>query len=185
MQNKVCIETLRAFVNDGGKASHGHIIALTEQKMLKRGNPLKDTQVTKLVSYIAGLNMNYANCVNGALKREGKEANFQAKEAWFTKVYDNFNGSIVAKKSDLNCHYLFFICKKVVVHNYFVNGIEATDEQIQIIKEFKEKSDSPKNQNLDSPVQPLCIKLENLIWLKTGGEELENMDRFVNLDNIL
>ena len=173
------IETLKNFINDGGKATHGHIVALTEQKMLKTGNPLRDAEVTKLVSYIAALNVNYANCVNNALEREGKDKNFVAKEAWFTKVYDNFNGSIVAKKSDLNCHYLMFVLKKAVTHRYFVNGVEATAEQVEVIRQFKQSSSSPKNQNLDSPIQPLTIKTENIISVKTGGEEL-----FLNLDKI-
>lgn len=173
------LETLKNFINDGGKATHGHIVALTEQKMLKTGNPLRNAEVTKLVSYIAALNVNYQNCVNNALVREGKDKNFVAKEAWFTKVYDNFNGSIVAKKSDLNCHYLMFVLKKAVTHRYFVNGVEATVEQIEIIRQFKQKSSRPTNQNLDSPIQPLTIKTENIISVKTGGEEL-----FLNLDKI-
>jgi hypothetical protein len=173
------LETLKNFINDGGKASHGHIVALTDQKMLKTGNPLNGMTVTKLVSYIAALNVNYQNCVNNALVREGKDKNFVAKEAWFTKVYDKFNGSIVAKKSDLNCHYLMFMLKKAVTHRYFVNGVEATAEQIDIIKQFKQKSSGPKNQNLDIPIQPLTIKAENIISVKTGGEEL-----LLNLDKI-
>jgi len=173
------IEILKEFINDGGKAAFGHIIALTEQKMLKTGNPLRDAEVTKLVSYMASLNVNYQNCVNNALVREGKDDNFKSKESWFTKVYDNFNGSIVAKKSDLNCHYLMFVLNKAVTHRYFVNGIEATAEQLEVIKQFKQKSSSPTNQNLDSPIQPLTIKTENIISVKTGGQEL-----FLNLDKI-
>lgn len=174
------IETLKNFINDGGKASHGKIVAITDQKMLKRGNPLKDAEVTKLVSYIALLNANYQNTVNNALAREGKEGNFESKETWFTPIYDSFNGSLVAKKSDLTCTYLKFILKSAKTHKFFVDGIEATAEQLEVIKQFKQKSSSPTNQNLDSPIQPLTIKTQNIVSVKTGGEELE----FQDLDEI-
>ena len=173
MQNtKISIETLKAFINDGGKATHGKIVAVVEQKMLKRGNPLKDAEVTKLVTYMARLNNNYQNAVNNQRLREGKEGNFESKENWFTTIFDSFNGSLVAKKSDLNCHYLKMIVNYAVTHTYFVNGIEATAEQIETIKQFKQKS-SAANQNLDTEIIVRTIKTDNIISIKTGGQELE------------
>ena len=169
---KISIETLKAFINDGGKATHGKIVAIVEQKMLKRNNPLKDAEVTKLVTYMARLNNNYANAVNNALKREGKDANFVSKENWFTTIYDSFNGSLVAKKSDTNCTYLKMIVNYAVTHVYFVNGVEATAEQIEIIKNFKQKS-SAASQGLDNEIIVRTIKTDNIISIKTGGQELE------------
>jgi hypothetical protein len=172
MQNKVCIETLKAFINDGGKATHGRIVAIVEQKMLKRGNPLKDMEITKLVTYVARLNNNYQNSVNNALKREGKDANFVSKENWFTTIFDSFNGSLVAKKSDTNCTYLKMIVNYAKTHAYFVNGVEATEEQLEVIKQFKQSS-SPTSQGLDTEIIVRTIKTENIISVKTGGIELE------------
>lgn len=168
---KVTIEDLKNFIGDGGKATHGHIVAIVKQEMLKTGNPLKDAEITKQVSYIASLNANYQNVVNNALVREGKEANFVSKENWFTPEFDSFNGSIVAKKSDTNCKYLKMIVKTAVTHNYFVNGIVATKEQIETIKKFRQKSSS-SNQNLDSEVIVRTIKAENIVKIKKGGVEL-------------
>ncbi len=166
------IETLKNFIGDGGKATHGRIVAIVEQKMLKRGNPLKDANVTKLVTYISLLNANYQNCVNNALKREGKDDNFKSKENWFTTIYDSFNGSLVAKKSDTNCHYLKMIVKSAKTHKFFVDGIEATEEQMEVIRQFKQSSSSAANQNLDNEVIVRTIKTQNIISVKTGGEEL-------------
>lgn len=173
------LETLKNFINDGGKATHGRIIAVVEQKMLKRGNPLKDAVITKLVTYISLLNSNYQNVVNNALAREGKDDNFKSKENWFTTIYDSFNGSLVAKKSDTNCHYLKMIVKSAKTHKFFIDGIEATVEQIETIKQFRQKS-SAANQNLDTEIIVRTIKTENIISVKTGGQELEfqDLDKF-------
>jgi hypothetical protein len=165
------IETLKNFIGDGGKATHGKIIAIVEQKMLKRGNPLKDATVTKLVSYISLLNANYQNTVNNALEREGKDKNFVSKENWFTTIFDSFNGSLVAKKSDTNCHYLKMIVKSAKTHKFFVDGIEATEEQMEVIRQFKQSS-SPTSQGLDNEIIVRTIKTQNIISVKTGGEEL-------------
>ena len=166
------IETLKNFIGDGGKATHGRIIAIVEQKMLKRGNPLKDATVTKLVTYISLLNANYKNTVNNALEREGKDANFVSKENWFTNIYDSFNGSLVAKKSDEKCTYLKMIVKSAKTHKFFVDGIEATEEQMEVIRQFKQSS-SPTSQGLDTEIIVRTIKTENIISVKTGGQELE------------
>lgn len=180
MQNtKISIETLKAFINDGGKATHGKIVAVVEQKMLKRGNPLKDAEVTKLVTYMARLNNNYQNAVNNQRLREGKDNDFVSKENWFSNIYDSFNGSLVAKKSDEKCTYLKMIVSSAKTHVYFVNGIEATTEQVETIKQFKQKS-SAANQNLDTEVVVRTIKTENIVSVKTGGQELEfqDLDKF-------
>ncbi len=170
---KITLEQIKQFINDGGKATHGKIVAVVEQKMLKRGNPLKDAEITKLVSYVSLLNANYQNVVNNSLKREAKETNFVSKENWFTTIFDSFNGSLVAKKSDVSQTYLKMIVKTAITHKYFVNGIEATAEQMEVIKEFKQKSNSSKGQGLDNEVIVRVVKTDNIISIKKGGLELE------------
>lgn len=170
---KVTLEQIKEFINDGGKATHGKVVAIVEQKMLKRGNPLKDAEITKMVSYVSLLNANYQNVVNNALKREDKEAEFVSKENWFTTIFDSFNGSLVAKKSDTSCTYLKMIVKTAVTHTYFVNGIEATAEQLETIKEFRQKSNASKGQGLDNEVIVRTVKTDNIVSIKTGGVELE------------
>lgn len=165
------IEILKQFINDGGSATFGSVLAQVEQKMFKTGNPLKNCEVTKLVTYNVSLNCNYQNSVNNALGREGKEQNFVSKENWHKTVYDSFNGSIVAKKSDESCTYLKMIVNSATTHQYFVNGILATDEQIETIKQFKQKS-SAANQNLDNEIVVRTIKIQNILKVKAGGDIL-------------
>jgi hypothetical protein len=161
-------EVIASLIKDGGSATFANVVAVVEQKQLKRGNPLKDAVITKLVSYNMLLNANYQNMVNNQRVRENKDADFVAKENWFTKVNDGFNGSIVAKKSDTTCKYLFFACNNSKTSNYYVNGIEATTEQIETIKAFRPKVAKAVNQDLENDIVVRTIKMEGIKEIKCG-----------------
>lgn len=148
-------------INDGGSATFATIIANVEQKMLKTGNPLRDAVVTKLVDYKFMLNAVYQNAVNNQRIREGKEADFEAKSNWHEKVYDSKNGAIVCNKNKRENTYLSGIVQNAETLKYFVNGIEATPEQIEVIKQFKQKS-SAKNQGLENEITFRTIKIEGI-----------------------
>ena len=167
MQNKKS-QIIATLIKDGGSATFAQVKAVVEQKMLKTGNPLRNATITKLVNYNMLLNANYQNMVNNARVREGKEADFVAKENWFTPVNDGFNGSIVAKKSDMACEYLKFACNNANTEKYFVNGKEATTTELEIIKEFKQKPSKAVNQGLENDVVIRTIKVEGIEEIKCG-----------------
>lgn len=148
-------------INDGGSATFATIIANVEQKMLKTGNPLRDAVVTKLVDYKFMLNAVYQNAVNNQRIREEKSADFQAKSNWHEKVYDSKNGAIVCNKNKRENTYLSGIVQNAETLKYFVDGIEATAEQIEVIKQFKQKS-TAKNQGLEDEVIFRTIKIEGI-----------------------
>lgn len=161
-------QIITSLINDGGKATFAKVTAIVEQKMLKRGNPLAWAEVTKKVTYQMLLNANYQNMVNKQRERENKEANFVSKENWFKKVNDGFNGSIVAKKSDETCQYLFFACNNAKTEMYFINGRVATNEEVEIIRNFKQKSAKATNQGLDTDIVVRTIKIEGIEQIKCG-----------------
>lgn len=148
-------------INDGGSATFATIIANVEQKMLKTGNPLRNEVVTKLVNYKFMLNAVYQNAVNNKRIKEGKQADFKAQSNWHEKVYDSINGAIVCNKNKPENKYLSGIVESADNLQYYVNGIEATDEQIEIIKQFKQKSSAP-NQGLEDEVTFRTIKIEGI-----------------------
>ena len=162
------VEQIKQFINDGGSAKGALIVGKVEEKLKKTNNPLRDAKIEKLVSYRVALNCVYQNKVNNQREREGKKADFQAKENWFTPVYDSHNGSIVCHKTKRDQMYLKFICNTAIVHKYFVDGIEATPEQIEIIKQFKPEAQTPKNQDLDNVVIVRTIGIDNIIKIKQG-----------------
>ena len=161
-------QIIASLINDGGSATFAKVKAIVEQKMLKTGNPLRNAVVTKQVVYNMLLNANYQNMVNNARKREDKEADFVSKENWFKKVNDGFNGSIVAKKSDETCLYLFFACNNAKTETYFIDGRIANDEEINTIKTFKQKSAKATNQGLDEDIVVRTIKIEGIEEIKCG-----------------
>ena len=78
METKV--KQIEILINDGGSATFATLVGVVEQEMYKRENPLRKSVITKQVTYRMSLNCNYANKVNSKLQKEGKEANFEAKE---------------------------------------------------------------------------------------------------------
>ena len=154
-------EIIIAAINDGGSATFATIVAKVGEKLLKTNNPLKDDEVTKLVDYKFMLNAVYENAVNNQREREGKESDFKAKSNWHEKVYDSKNGAIVRNKNKHENTYLSGIVQRAETLKYFVNGIEATPEQIEIIKQFKQKS-SAKNQGIENEVIFRTIKIDGI-----------------------
>lgn len=167
MNKKTIIEQL---INDGHSATYASMLAEVEQKQLKRGNPLANSRVTKLVQYRMLLNANYQNMVNNQREREGKEANFEAKENWFKKVNDGFNGSIVCNKSNENSYYLLFACDDSKTEKYFIDGVEATPQQIETIKQFRPKPSSSSRQGLQNEIIVRTVKLDGIKEIKCGAK---------------
>ena len=179
-QIMITIETLKNFLNDGGSAAYATIVAQLEQELLKTGNPLRDANITKLVSYKVRLNCNYQNSVNAQRLREGKEADFVSKGSWHRPLYDCFNGSIVQHKADVHISndedkrtYVKMVLDSVKTHNYFVNGIEATTEQLALIQQFKPQKKSYGGQGLDNPIPLITVKRENILEIRAGGKILK------------
>jgi predicted transcriptional regulator len=159
-------------INDGGSATFAQVIAVVSQKQLKRGNPLAKAEVTKLVNYNFLLNAVYENAVNNKRVREGNEADFEAQKNWHEKVYDTNNGSIVCNRNNANDRYLSGIVNNAKVLTYFVDGIEATNEQIETIKQFKPKVAKAVNQGLEDDVIFRTIKIEGIKEVRANKQVL-------------
>lgn len=159
-------------INDGGAATFANVLAVVKQTMLKRGNPLKDAEITKLTEYKVSLNNNYQNRVNNARISEGKEADFNSVENWHMKVYDSFNGSIVANKSNMSDRYLLMIVNNSKTHKYFVDGVEATPEQLEIIKTYKQKSNKATNQGLENDIICRTIKISGIRQINVNKQQI-------------
>jgi hypothetical protein len=169
--NKKELEIINA-INDGGSATFATIIAKVEQKMLKKGNPLRSSKIEKLVNYKFTLNAIYSNAVNSQRKRENKDTNFVAKQNWHSKVYDSKNGAIVCNVKNTDKRYLSGIVNNAEIITYFVDGVEATKEEVEIIKEFRQKQSKPTNQNLDSDIIFRVIEIDNIKKVVSNKQEL-------------
>ncbi len=167
MSRKVAV--LQSLIKDGGAFTFAQITCEVEQKMLKTGNPLKMSKITKLINGSMALNGNYATAVNNQRIREGKEADFVAKDNWHRPVFDGFNGSISCHKDDETRLYLKVrLTQPATTEKYYVDGIEATAEQVAIIKQYRQKSSAPTNQGIETPVIIRTFHLEGIKTVKCG-----------------
>lgn len=167
------VELLKSVLNDGNSASFGEMTAEVEQKCRKTGNPLRDTEVTKLVTYNILFNAVYQNMVNNRREKEGVAPTFQSQANWFVKMFDTKNGSLVCHAKDNTRHYLFFACNYAKTHHYLVDGLIATPEQTKIINEFRIVSAPPKNQGVENPIIVRTVKVDNIRELKCHGVKVK------------
>lgn len=158
-------------LNDGGSATFASVVAIVNVPMVlthkESGdkNPLWQIAkkgITKRTKYNVLLNSIYSNMVNNQLIREDKEANFVAKPNWFEPVFDTQNGSIVRNRNKHEDLFLKVAVNSAETFEYFVNGVQATPDQLETIKKFKEVSKKPTNQGTDKPIIIRTISLEGI-----------------------
>jgi sugar-specific transcriptional regulator TrmB len=104
--------------------------------------------------------------------KEGNEADFEAKQNWHEKVYDTNNGSIVRNRNKVDDRYLSGIVNNAKVITYFVDGIEATAEQVEVIKQFKPKVAKAVNQGLEDDIIFRTIKVEGIKEVRANKQVL-------------
>jgi hypothetical protein len=165
------VTNLLSMLNDGGSSTFASLVAIVNVPMVLKHkesgdkNPLWATAkngVTKRTKYNVLLNSIYSNMVNNQLVREGKEADFKAKPNWFEPVYDTNNGSIVRNKNKKEDLFLKVAVNSAETFEYFVNGIEATPDQLETIKKFREVSKKPTNQGTEKPIIIRTISMEGI-----------------------
>ena len=66
--------------------------------------------------------------------------------------------------------YLFFACNNAKTLKYFVNGVEATEQEIATIKQFKPAPSKAINQGLENDVVVRTVKLEGIKEITCGAK---------------
>lgn len=174
---------MKAVINDGGKYAGAVITAKVSQTMKpkKDGCPYGQNDITKICKYTVGINGNYTNAVNAQRTRENKEANHVSKPAWFVKLFDDFNGSIVAKRSEMETNqplsevYLFFVCHAAETTEYFINDKPATEAEVKSIKMWcADRTESAKeSQGLDKPIIVNTVKFSGITEVRANNMKLQ------------
>lgn len=140
--------TLKEVINDGGKYAGAEIIANTSVSLQpkKNGCPYgKKDDVRSITEYSVNVNGIYQKAINKRLMLENKKADFVPRKNWHVKLYDAKNGSIVAKRSEVENNlpitevYILFTCKDKPApsYNYTIKGKPATATEIGVIKYYK------------------------------------------------
>ena len=133
---------------------------VSEHKMRKTGNPLRDAKVEKSSTFQVQVGCDLQRIEDGRAKSEGREARKIGSLPWGEYVAD---GIPVIKHRD--ALYLRGFWVKSLESGFTVNGLPATPEQIAIIKQHTSSRPMEKTA-------PLCIKFENIKRLAGGGQEV-------------
>lgn len=166
--------------------------SVTEPKLLKRGNPLAGAKVIKLTKATLQFGYSYENAVNNRIEKinsyidendmfDGEivydiieKPNFKAEELPWGKWVDGQVNRILEHNGEY--YGRFYEVKngnREVI--YLVNGEIATEEQVEIIKQFTPKSKSNRQEEVgievENQVKPRTYKFSSIVGLKCG--ELE------------
>lgn len=190
---------MRVILNDGGSYTSAMVYANTSQSMQpkKNGCPYGQKDVRKDAVYSICLNGVYSNAVNKARAKELAAAiergevsadttaeKFEAKANWHIKIYDCKNGSIVAKRSEVEAGlpvteiYLLVVNNSTNVTNYYVNGKGATEAQIAEIKAWRaDRAESAATsqglENKENAIVVSTISFSNITELHANGVRVE------------
>lgn len=144
-----------------------HAVFLTEVKIPKKTGLGK---VTKRFEGEIQLNYSYQNAVNNRLKKQENDPTFVSSPLPYgewelpNKVIKTANGRQMRYYSVKGAH------RQV---EYFVDGIEATTEQIEIIKMHQASKHSKRQAEsglTENQVFAQNVKFENVIELKANGQ---------------
>jgi hypothetical protein len=177
--------TLKEVINDGGRFQGAEIIANTSVSLQpkKDGCPYgaKD-DVRSTTEYSVNVNGIYQNAINKRREKEEKQTDFVAKQNWHVKIFDGANGSIVAKRSEVENGlpitevYILFVCKDKPMpsYNYTIQGKPATEEEIATIKFYKanRKAQASTYQGLseENAVVVNTVAASNIIELRANKQ---------------
>lgn len=152
-------------------AQNGQFITIktrTDVKLNKRGNPLKDAKVEKISTRNCQWGVSYANSVNNRLEKNGEERTFVAESLpWGEWKVAN---KVIEHKGAI--YYRFYVVKNAKVEStYYVDGKEATPEQMFIINQFMPKTYEASNGVDVMPYNVnekniLSVKANNMYWAK-------------------
>jgi hypothetical protein len=191
---KLDLNIAKQLIEDGGRYQGALLITETTPKLKKTGNPLIGKTIIKRSSKRVGMNGNYANMVNNQRKREIEALNeqrkadglapvtvaeFKPKTSWHTPVLDGFNGSIVCNKKEVDKPvderklYLKHVVTGDTQTQYLVDGVPATDDELDTIKEFSPSYSKSKSQGLENDIIINAVAFENIKEIRANGNVLK------------
>ena len=128
-------------------------------------------EVTKVTNGVIQLNYSYESAVNNHIEKNGGERTFEAQSLpWGHWFIDNL---VIEHNGKLYLRAYVQGGSNGLKTQYFVDGKEATEEQVQTITEYKNKrngSNAQAQHGLEEgqQVKPFNVAVENIIALTCG-----------------
>lgn len=137
---------------------------ITRPRLTKKSRATKkptDFVVEIRASFSAMLGVNYENAVNNAQERAGGERDFTAQKP-FGKEYVNGSKWLMTDEKTHTKFYVAMDCVGGVKKTFFIDGREATDEEIADLKE----NYLDRHSATPSPVKWRTYSTESILSVK-------------------
>lgn len=141
------------------------IVARTEPKMRKTGNPFGTGEVFKVARVNGMIGWNYANSINNQRIREGNTADFVAhKRTWGERI----DGTpLVEHKGN---HYLEMKVEKSLDHRFEdSNGNELDDSTVDMVKTYLPTPRQAASQQTEKPIILCDYKVSGILSITYKG----------------
>ena len=146
-------------------ASAVTIVARTEPKMRKTGNPFGSGEVFKVARVNGMIGWNYANSVNNQREREGGTADFVAKPRHWGERIDGT--PLVEHKGN---YYLEMKVEKSLDYRFEdSSGVELDDSTIDEIKRFLPVKKQAETQQTEKPIILCDYKVAGILSITYKG----------------
>lgn len=178
------VNGLMSGLKNYNKGTFGTIVStITTPKMNKGGrmgvapNPLYNRVEKHTIYTNVRLGVSYENVIKAKMERAGENPeNWQSQAS---SVGEYYNEYLLKSRKDDNQFYLkigLFINTKIE-STYFVDGIPATDEQMNIINAYTPEKSAPTKQieagiPEDEVYLVVSPKLDNVVEIKQGEKTL-------------
>ncbi|MBO7241533.1 MAG: hypothetical protein J6U90_03695 [Methanobrevibacter sp.] len=150
-------------------------------KMNKKGNPLKDSNVTKQQSFEAIFGRNYEKMVNESASnndicKEGEQV-FKSQKLPYGEWVEGGVDRVIKHTNKEGKEKFYIRCYNPIYKSteYYVNGLKATKEEEETIKSFipnkKSESQSQKEIGLEKEHQVSVnnIDFDNIVEINVNG----------------
>lgn len=150
-----------------GSHTFGSVVLATEPTMNKSGNPFYN-RVVKLAKWSFGINTEYYNKVKNEMERQGLDVTaLTTSSSNYERYNEKPNCPILKLKSDNSRLYVSLFPNKdgVSFVEYYVDGVKATELEVEQIKSF-ERGNTPSAKQ-----SALGISEEKQIKIRTAKLE--------------
>ena len=158
------LNTLKEF-----KGSHVRMTILTDVKMKKRGNPLKDAKVQKETYGTFLFGKPFIELVREKIKDPSEAAMFTAGKLPWGEWVLGLENKVIQYNGELYLRY--YINGSESEAKYLVDGKDVTPEQMETINQFRDVKKTSKKQteagiDTHDQIKPCLVKFSNIVEIE-------------------
>lgn len=148
------------------KGNYVRMEILTDVKMKKRGNPLKDSKVQKETYGTFLFGKPFVELVKEKIKDPSEAAQFTTGKLPWGEWVPGLENKAIQYNGELYLRY--YITDFELESKYLIDGKEATLEQMETINQFKDTKKGSKKQTeagigLHEQIKPCLVKFSNIV----------------------